>query len=192
MSFLALAFVTSWVAQGPVRHEGTKTPMLDTGETVYLGTEGVVLQSRQNDCGLTALMMMLDGRGIATLPTKTTHDASLARRGASLTQLKEIARVYGVRTDGWRVNFGELANLPMPAMLFVDNHHFIVVDSVDKMDRVFARDPAVGRIRIPGNILRKRWRGEVLVLRGGGRATDTMNEKSMKECLGQKESTNVQ
>jgi ABC-type bacteriocin/lantibiotic exporter with double-glycine peptidase domain len=192
MSFLALAFVTSWVAEGPVRSEATNAPMVDTGETVYLGSEGVVLQSRQNDCGLIALMMILDSRGIATLPTKTTHEARLARRGASLTQLKEIAKAYGVSADGWRVNFEELANLPMPAILFVDNHHFIVVDSVDKMDRVFARDPAVGRIRIPGSILTKRWRGEVLVLIGGGRTIDTMKDKSMKECLGQKERTNEQ
>lgn len=169
-----------------MKSEGTVVRMSGADETVYLGPEGVVLQNRQNDCGLAAMTMILESRGIATLPEKATHKANLTRRGASLAQLKEIAEVCGVRADGWRVDFGELTNVAMPAILFVDNQHFIVVDSVDKMDRVFARDPAVGRIRIPGNILKNRWRGEVLVFTEYGRTTNKVSHESAKEYPVQK------
>jgi ABC-type bacteriocin/lantibiotic exporter with double-glycine peptidase domain len=105
----------------------------------------------------------------------------------SLMRLKEIGEHYGLRACGWKVDPKELPGMPMPAILFVDNRHFVVLDSVDREDRAFVRDPAIGRIRIPGKRLRSRWRGEVLVftkkeLTTAGSRPDSLN-KMQKEGI---------
>jgi len=161
--------------------------MSNAGETAYLGPEGMIFQNRQNDCGLAAMTMILNYHGILSLTASIENEWGLTRRGMSLMRLKEIGEHYGLRACGWKVDPKESPGTPMPAILFVDNRHFVVLDSVDREDRAFVRDPAIGRIRISGKMLRSRWQGEVLVftkkeLTTDGSRPDSLN-KMQKEGI---------
>jgi ABC-type bacteriocin/lantibiotic exporter with double-glycine peptidase domain len=131
---------------------------------VYLGRAGVVFQDRSNDCGLASLIMVFDHYGILFSRRQFEQRAGLGYRGASLLTMSALAMSVGLEAEGWRLNFEDLRTIQFPAILFVENHHFIVVDSIDGKDFLFVRDPAVGRLRIPRRKLLGTWNGETLVI----------------------------
>lgn len=131
---------------------------------MYLGSAGVVFQNRSNDCGVAALMMVFSQYGVRSSQRNIEQKANLGFQGTSLLTLKELAKSAGLEADGWKLSFEDLARIQFPAILFVENHHFVVVDSVDRKGCLFVRDPAVGRLKIPRRKAIEIWKGETLVI----------------------------
>jgi ABC-type bacteriocin/lantibiotic exporter with double-glycine peptidase domain len=164
VGFLAMAFVVSWIATNQNTPKGQGTTTDDEADVVYLGSAGVVLQNQSNNCGVAALMMVLDHYGMKPSQRELEQRARLEFRGTSLLTLKELAKAAGLEAEGWRLSFEDLPGIQFPAILFVENHHFIVVDSVDGRGFLFVRDPAVGRLKIPRKRAIDIWKGETLVV----------------------------
>ena len=66
------------------------------------------------------------------------------RDGTSAADLVTAAREYGLRITGWRKEVHELADMPLPAILFWDFNHFVVLEGVGR-GRFYLNDPANGR-----------------------------------------------
>ncbi len=164
VGFLAIAFAASWIATDQrTAKDLAKTPD-DGADIVYLGSAGVVFQNRSNDCGVAALMMVFSRHGVKSSWRNIEQKAKLGVHGASLLTLKELATSAGLEAEGWRLSFEDLARIQFPAILFVENHHFVVADSVDRKGCLFVRDPAVGRLKIPRRRAIEIWKGETLVI----------------------------
>lgn len=170
--FLAMSFVMSWIAGKPSAPNETGNPTDDEKDIVYLGVEGVILQNHGNTCGLAALMMVFEYHGIKASPGEVERKAKRARQGVSMLTLKELAQSFGLQATGWGLSFGDLPGVRFPAILFVENRHFVVVDSMGKGEALFVRDPAIGRIRIPRKVLMDRWKGETLVFSNNTRSPE--------------------
>jgi ABC-type bacteriocin/lantibiotic exporter with double-glycine peptidase domain len=130
---------------------------------VYLGSEGVELQRKRNDCGPASLKMIFNHVAIpATLP-ELTEELALTRAGTSMLALKDAAERRGLHADGWRLTTRDLAKISGPIVLLIHGNHFVVMDSISAEHEIFIRDPALGRLRMGLHRLAGMWRGETLV-----------------------------
>lgn len=161
--FLAITFAMSWIAGKPRAAVDAGNTTNEDRDVVYLGFDGVILQNSGNSCGLAALMMVLEYHSMKASEREMERKAKLAPRGVSILALKELAQSFGLQATGWRLNFEDLKNVRFPAILFVENRHFVVLDSLGGGEVLFVRDPAIGRMKIPRKVLTDRWKGETLV-----------------------------
>lgn len=51
----------------------------------------------------------------------------------------------------------------MPAIVFVHDNHFAVVDSITENNEVVMRDPALGKLKLPVRKPPRIWNGKTLV-----------------------------
>jgi predicted double-glycine peptidase len=144
---------------------------------VYLGSDGVELQRKRNDCGPASLKMIFDHVAIHAPLGELTEELALTRTGTSMLALKEAAERRGLHAEGWRLTTRGLVRVPSPAVLLIHGDHFVVMDSVSTDYQIFIRDPALGRLRMSLHRLARVWRGETLVFFG---TTDTRTEANTK------------
>ncbi len=130
----------------------------------YLGTEGVILQTRRNDCGPAALAMLLHEAGKRSSKDEILSAIAMTEHGTTMYELEQYAASKGITVDGWRLNLQELAARKFPALLFVKHDHFITADSICGGE-IFYRDPAVGRLKMPLERFNKIWNGYALVMK---------------------------
>ena len=128
---------------------------------ILLGTDGVVFQRASNDCGLAAMEMVGRALGAGWTSSDLAREIPLSARGTSMLALRDFAFRHGVNATGWKLAFSDLSTIRLPAIAFVDGHHYVVVTSVDA-DGADIQDPAAGRVRWPARTLARRWRGEIL------------------------------
>jgi predicted double-glycine peptidase len=133
---------------------------------VYLGSDGVELQRKRNDCGPASLKMIFDHVAIPALLGELTEELALTQRGTSMLALKEAAERRGLHAEGWRLTTRDLVRVPGPAVLLIHGDHFVVMDSVSTEHEIFIRDPALGKLRMGLHRLAGVWRGETLVFLG--------------------------
>ncbi|MCX6145354.1 MAG: cysteine peptidase family C39 domain-containing protein [Ignavibacteriales bacterium] len=129
----------------------------------YLGIEGVIMQDKSNTCGPAALKMILDAHGKKVQLGELEKRSDTSYGGWSMQSLKGLAEQSGLRAEGWRLDLDALCRSRFPVILFVENRHFVVADSVDSAGFFVVRDPAIGRMKIHRRALGKIWTGETLV-----------------------------
>ncbi|MBM4169234.1 MAG: hypothetical protein FJ215_08775 [Ignavibacteria bacterium] len=129
----------------------------------YLGSEGVVLQDKRNNCGPAALKMVFDHYGISMTLAEIEKNVELTAKGSSMLALKEMAELHGLKAEGWRYTLEDFLKTQLPAIVFVHSDHFVVVDSITEGGEIFMRDPAVGRVKVDAKRLPTIWNGETLV-----------------------------
>jgi ABC-type bacteriocin/lantibiotic exporter with double-glycine peptidase domain len=137
-------------------------------EVKFLGREGVVWQRESHDCGAAALKMILIHFGIAADYDSLSRRLELNSRGTSMLQIKRAAESWGLLCQGWRLAACDLADIPLPAILFLKRNHFVVLDACDREGRITIRDPARGRLQVSCRKLETLWRGETLVFADAG------------------------
>ena len=99
----------------------------------------VVFQRERNDCGAAVLAMILNRFGRHVTLRELAQKIALSSNGASLQQLKEAAREFGLQAEGWRLSLEDMMRVRYPAILFMSRGHFVVADSVDPSG-AFLRD----------------------------------------------------
>lgn len=128
----------------------------------YLGTDGVLLQTKRNHCGPTALKMIFDYYHIPALLDEIETQVGLTEQGTSMLALKEMAELKGLKAEGWRLTLEDFLKQQFPVLLFVHGDHYVIADSV-KNNEVFIRDPAIGRLKMNTKKLPSIWNGETLI-----------------------------
>lgn len=130
----------------------------------YLGNQGVRFQTGINDCGPASLQMIFDYYRIPSTIQEIEQTIGLNEKGSTMLALKEMSELKGLHAEGWRLTPKDFSNILFPALLFIHNDHYVVVDSIWN-DNVFVRDPAVGRLKIPKGKLTQIWKGEILLFK---------------------------
>jgi ABC-type bacteriocin/lantibiotic exporter with double-glycine peptidase domain len=122
------------------------------------------LQSSLNDCGPTALADLLELTGVRVPPRDTLRALSaLQSRGTTLGDLGIAAAYAGLRVFPVQWDPHEIAQLPLPSLVWVDRGHFVVVAHRIESDSVEVYDPAAGRYRIASDRFVGLWSGEALI-----------------------------
>ena len=131
----------------------------------FLGQDGVVLQDKRSNCGPAALKMVFDYYQIPSTLREIERHVEMTKQGTSMLALKEMAELKGLHAEGWRYALEDFLKTPMPAIVFVYDDHFAVVDSIASDGAIIMRDPALGKLKIRKETFTRSWSGETLVFR---------------------------
>ncbi len=143
----------------------------------FMGDQGVILQSRWNECGVAALQMVLAAHGIVRKGDLLRSRLHLTATGTTLFDLRRAAAAEGLEGRSWRLDLPDLKSVPLPAIAFINGDHFVVVDHWLSTDVLEIHDPALGRLRWPATSFSHAWSGEILIFdpnwkpKGGARKT---------------------
>lgn len=131
----------------------------------FLGQDGVVLQDKRSNCGPAALKMVFDYYEIPSTMREIERHVGLTQHGTNMLALKETAELKGLHAEGWRYALEDFLKAPLPAIVFVHNDHFAVVDSITGDGLIIMRDPALGKLKIRKEGFTRSWSGETLIFR---------------------------
>ena len=106
-----------------------------------------VLQFEVTECGTCCLAMVLSYFGHWEPLDRLRQLCGASRDGVSAGSLVRAAKQLNMNVKGFGVKADELADLPMPQILFWNFNHFVVLESVQG-DVVEVVDPAIGRRRL--------------------------------------------
>ena len=121
-----------------------------------------VLQEQVQECGLACLTMIGNafGHDIDLAHMRTRYPVSAA--GISLAVLMDIAADLGLEASAYLLeDAGEIAALPLPAVLHWDHNHFVVLERLSATG-VTLHDPAFGRRKLSLADFRERFSGHAL------------------------------
>ena len=123
---------TTTLAEVPVR----------TGKRQKVPT---VLQIEALECGAASLAMVLAGYGRWESLRTLRAACGVDRDGSTLSDLVGAGLQFGLAPTVHRGTAGDLNGLPMPAIIWWDNKHFVVLEGAAK-GSFYVNDPAFGRL----------------------------------------------
>ena len=100
-------------------------------------------QYDQMDCGPTCLRIIAKYYGKSYSLEMLRNISETTREGSSLSSISDAAEKIGLKSIGARVSFEQLEELPLPAIVFWEKKHFIVVYKIKK-NKVYVSDPGFG------------------------------------------------
>lgn len=106
-----------------------------------------ILQMEASECGAAALAMVLAHHGRWESLEQLRMLCGVSRDGSKAVNILKAARSLGLDAKGMRLEPADLAHIPLPAILFVDMNHFVVLEG-RRGDGFQLNDPAVGRRRV--------------------------------------------
>ena len=130
----------------------------------FLDSGSERLQPSLDDCGPTALADLLDLSGRAVPPDDSLRKlAATTSSGTTIHNLATAAAIAGLRLFEVRWDPGDLAQLPLPSIVWVEHNHFVVVARRERADSVDVFDPASGHYRMAGARFGRLWSGTALI-----------------------------
>ena len=109
-----------------------------------VATTPVRLQTHTAECGAACVGSVLGYFGRWVPFHELRERCEVGRDGSSAAALLRGARHYGLQGTAWRGGADRLSKRALPAILFWEFSHFLILEGFDK-DRFILNDPAVGR-----------------------------------------------
>lgn len=104
-------------------------------------------QLQLTECGLCCICMILRFyKSYETLQELRTH-LDLGRDGSTLKQLNSLMKQLNFTTKIYRSSVAGLSQIKLPAILFWNENHFVVLEKINKKF-AYIIDPACGRVKI--------------------------------------------
>jgi ABC-type bacteriocin/lantibiotic exporter with double-glycine peptidase domain len=154
LAFLLILFLS---AQDSIKRISVNSSGADS-----LNNKNEFYKNIENKCGPIALKMIFDHYKIPSTLSEIETKVGLGKKGTSMLALKEMSDSKGLYAEGWRLTLEDFLKTSFPVIIFVNGDHYVVADSV-LSDRLFIRDPTLGRLTLSIKVLPKMWKGETLV-----------------------------
>lgn len=127
-----------------------------------------ILQIEATECGAACLGMVLAHHGRWVPLEQLRLDCGVSRDGSNAANIARAARRHGMLAQGFRHEPRDLAGLRLPAILFWNFNHFVVLEALDTArGHAWINDPAGGPRRITLAELDAAFTGVALALRPG-------------------------
>lgn len=104
-------------------------------------------QMRQTECGLCCVAMILQYYKSYDGILKIRKSLDVGRDGLKLSILAEYLSERGINTKVYKAPPNTLTQFPLPAVLFWDQEHFVVLEKIEKKEFTIV-DPAYGRSKL--------------------------------------------
>lgn len=125
-----------------------------------------VLQMEAVECGAASLAMVLAHHGRWEPLEQLRVLCGVSRDGSKALNIVKAARSLGLTARGMRLEPDRLNEIPLPAILFVNMNHFVVLEGTEP-NWVWLNDPAVGKRRVSAEEFDASFSGIVLVFEKG-------------------------
>ena len=123
-------------------------------------------QLETSECGAACLGIVLAHFG-RWEPIEALRDAcGVGRDGSSAADIVNAGKRYDLKISGWRKQVGELHDVRLPAILFWEFNHFLVLEGF-RRGRYYLNDPANGRRTVDEETLGQAFAGIVLTAEPG-------------------------
>lgn len=118
-------------------------------------------QLEYSDCGITCIRMICHhyGKDISLRQLRGMCDVN--RLGISMSDIVNCLRALQFEVAAVKVTTEEVMRMPLPAILFWNQNHFVVLYKVDgKRKRFYVADPAFGKVSFSESDFLKHWQGK--------------------------------
>lgn len=122
------------------------------------------LQLEASECGAASLKMILDYYGCHISLEELRYRCDVSRDGTNALNITKTAKDFGLKASGYKKELEEIADTKLPAILFWEFNHFVVLEGFDKK-RVFLNDPALGKREVSWEEFDGSFTGVVLVFK---------------------------